>query len=454
MSKTVPVGPGNIPDTRGTGWTSRRPLLPWTILFTLFLAWGFLFSVISPAGGPSDENAHMQYVRFLANERRLPIWERIGGGEAGYESQHPPLYYAAAAVVYSLSAPLPENWRWYVVRWFSLALSGLLFWVARKFSLEYFKGRFVPAFFATAAFSLTPQTLYYVSYINPDILSVLMCSVALWMSLRLVRGTARPGDRALLSVAFGAGLLTKLTVLGTVPFLILAHFLDPQVEEDRKREQRLLRFFFTVLGGAVISGWWYFRASLLYGTPFIHTAGSLGSGIQLAHNMRVQLGGSFVWMLSRRVLKGSYMTTWVQVGWLPPGTLRMTLRTLLSGLILLSIAGAARAWLCRRGKPSAPDSMPLLCGVFLLSLFAAYQVHVWFVDYMFHPPGRYYLNGLLGLQALIVSGLSRTRGSTIWLLLWVLLFLTMDIVSARQIWTVLNPGFFPGWRMFQLPPQY
>lgn len=36
----------------------------------------------------------MQYVQCLAEHHRLPFFEPKGGGQGGYEAQHPPLYYA------------------------------------------------------------------------------------------------------------------------------------------------------------------------------------------------------------------------------------------------------------------------------------------------------------------------------------------------------------------------
>lgn len=386
----------------------------------------------------------MEYVRFLANQRRLPIWQPVGGGEAGYESQHPPLYYAAAAVVYSLSLGLPENWRWYVLRWFTLAISGVLFWVARRFSLEYFKGRFVPAFCATAGFSLTPTTLLHMSYINVDILSVLLCSVVLWMSVRLARGTATRRDRATLGLAFGLGLLTKITVFGTLPVLALAHFLDPQAREGRRREERLARFSFTVCAGAVIAGWWYARNSFLYRQPFIHTTGRFVSGFEFA-----QFRG-FVRVL-RLATRETYLSMWAQRGWLDPGPVEIGLYAVLSALLLLAIGVGVRTWLSGR-RSSVRDPAPWLCGLLMLSMIIGHQMQVWCSDIEFNAGGRYLLNGFLGLQALIVSGLYRARGSAAWLLLWVGVVLVMDTVAVHRIWTVLNPLYVPGWQLFQSRP--
>jgi len=125
--------------------------LAWIGLLVLVFAAGMLYSLVQPLGLSPDESAHARYIRFIASHGRLPHWKYIGGGEAGYEGQHPPLYYAAGAAVYRLAGGLPENWRWQVLRWFTLALGMALIWIARGFFLDYFRGSHWPALAATAA---------------------------------------------------------------------------------------------------------------------------------------------------------------------------------------------------------------------------------------------------------------------------------------------------------------
>src|SRR5688572_10028237 len=95
--------------------------LAWALLGVVYLMLGFLYSVIQPPTALPDEAAHMQYVRFLAEERRFPLWSPSGASEAGYETQHPPLAYSLQAVPYAAASALPENMRWHVVRWFMVA---------------------------------------------------------------------------------------------------------------------------------------------------------------------------------------------------------------------------------------------------------------------------------------------------------------------------------------------
>jgi len=412
----------------------------WIGLLVFVAGWGLVFSIIQPLGGPGDEDAHIQYVRFLADEGRLPAWQAAGGGEAGYESQHPPLYYAAAALVYTLAEPLPEHWRWYVLRWFSLGLGIALFFVVRGFALDFFRGRFAPAFAATAIFMLTPTTLLHVSYVNVDLGSVLCCSAVLWMSMRVARGTASRRDRVALAIVLGLGLLTKLTALGMLPAVVLACVWDPDVTPGKEREQRLMRLSLTLLGAAAIAGWWYARSSWLYGTPFVHTTGRYGPGLLLA---RVTGEGPGLLAVT---LRETYLSTWAQRSWLPLWFVA-PMYVPLTTLILLSIGGAvwSRA---RRAEPADFDPAPWICGAAILALAIAHQAEVWLADYEFNAGGRYLLNGMLGADALIVAGLGRLRWPRMWPAVLVGILVLADLVAAVRIVTVLNPRHYPGWRPF------
>ncbi len=318
----------------------------------------------------------------------------------------------------------------------------MLFVVARGFCLEYFHGRQGPALAAAAVFMLTPTTLLHVSYVNVDLASVLMCSVAIWMCVRVARGTASVRDRVMLGAALGLGLLTKLTVIGMLPAVILAHVWDPRVDEPRKREQRITRACLTLLGAAAIAGWWYARNSWLYGTPFVHSDGRYGSGLFLAQ--QTGQGLKLLWI----ALRETGLSTFAQRSWLPLG-LVVPIYAPLAALMVLAAYGGVRG----ARKPSAFDPAPWVCGITFLTLILGHQAQVWFSDYEFNAGGRYLLNGLMGAYALMVSGLYAlpARRLAIALLLAVALF--TNTVSIVRIWTVLNPRHYPEWRLFELTPQ-
>jgi 4-amino-4-deoxy-L-arabinose transferase-like glycosyltransferase len=422
--------------------------LAWIGLFALIFAAGMLYSLVQPLGLSPDESAHARYIKFIASHGRLPDWRFVGGGEAGYEGQHPPLYYAAGAAVYRLARGLPGNWRWQVLRWFTLALGTALIWIARGFFLDYFRGSFWPALAATAALGLTPLMLEYMSYINPDILSVLWCCLILWMSMRIARGEATVRDRIVLAASLGLGLLTKLTVIGTLPVIVMAHVWEPHPGAERPWERRRLLLLSTLLGAAAISAWWYLRNSLLYATPFVHTQGRVGSGLDLAAMTR---GGLHLLQLT---LTNTYITIWVERAWLPIGAVGWTVYTLISVMMISAIMAAV----LRRLRPSAPrsafDTAQWLCAIFIAGLVLFHQAQVWLVDYEFNAGGRYLLNGLVAVEALLVASFAGMRGSGFWFAAWVGLLIAINIISIHFMLTEVNPIVCPNWHVLKLTIPY
>jgi hypothetical protein len=136
------------------------PRRPWLLLLAIYLLLAVTYSVVQPLGRTPDETAHMQYVAFLAQQHRLPIWSPQGGGEAGYESQHPPLYYGVMALAYAATTGMPENWRWHAMRWVTILLIGVpMFLISRRFfTLLWGEGSWHP-FIAVPSVRLMPMTL-------------------------------------------------------------------------------------------------------------------------------------------------------------------------------------------------------------------------------------------------------------------------------------------------------
>ena len=371
----------------------------------------------------------------------------MGGGEGGYEAQHPPLYYALGAVVYRATAGLPENWRWQAVRWYSLLIGLVLLLVARGFISEYFRGCAPAALFALAAVGFTPLLLEYMTYINPDVMSVMWCGVILWMSMRVARGEAIIRDRIVLAIALGLGLLTKLTVLGTIPIIVIAHLIEPHPGAKRLWERRRLCLLGTILGAAVPAAWWFIRNSILYRTPFVHTLGRVGSGLELASATGIGLH------LLNLTLCNTYLTTWVERAWMPPDILGQVFYALISVIIGVAVIGGLLRAIRRTGEKSK-DPAPMLCLVFLASLIVFHQIQVWFIDYEFNAGGRYLLNGILAIQALIVGSLWLLRGNRMWISAWVIVLVGVNVVSIWYMLTSVNAAVVPGWHIMQLTVPY
>lgn len=416
----------------------------WILLFVIVLVSYITSSLIQPLGMSPDESAHVKYIKFVADNCRFPHWKFLGGGEAGYESQHPPLFYTAGAVVYKLTSGLPENWRWQFLRWYTLLIGLALFFVARGLFLEYFKGRQRPALIAATVFSITPLVVEYSDYSNPDIMSALWCTLILWMCIKVARGTATRRDRITLAVSLGLGLLTKATVFAVVPVVIAAHLWEPYDNQAKKWEYRRQNLLLVAFGAMIISAWWYIRNSILYKCIIPHTMSDVTSGIVFAKHYGF---GDLI----RITLVNTFKSSWVECGWIPPGIIGLSIYLIIAGLILVSVIAAIR----QRSKTKAEfNPVPWLCGILLASLFVSHQYQVWTQDFAFNAGGRYMMSGLPAAFALIIGPISTMRSAKLWYSLWIGMLLLMDITVLFALLVVLNGHTVPDWHLMKLSIPY
>ncbi|MCE5324515.1 hypothetical protein LLG46_14540 [bacterium] len=423
--------------------STRRGTL---LLFAVFLCGGIIYSLVLPLGLSPDEAAHVKYIKYMARTGSLPIWKPDGGGEAGYESQHPPLMYATGAVVYRASSFLPENWRWQILRWYSLLIGVCLFWVARGFFLDYFKDHNELALVPLAALSVTPLVLEYSSYPNPDIMCALWSTLAFWMAMRVARGTARRSDQVILSIALGLGLLTKLTALSMVPVVVLAYIFAPAAEASKRWEKCRLGIFGTFLAAMILAGWWYYRNGLLYHVVFPHTISSVLPGWPLL--LVSGKAGLLIWT----TLFGTFGSSFVELGWMPFPLITL----LLCGVVFCVIVAAVLTSLRRHSakRRSACDPAHWLMGVLIMSIFVSQQYQAWFIDFAFSFGGRYMMSGLACSYGLIAFSLAENKRRRLYYGLWIGALLTMGALSVAYLVLSHNMVVVPGWHLLKLTIPY
>lgn len=438
MSEHPPQGPAD----RDRGASLARA--GWWLLAALYLLSVGVFSIIQPLGRCPDETAHVQYAQFLAENHRLPRWSpQPGGGEGGYEAQHPPLYYAVMAVVWAAGASLEDRWRWHLMRWATALLVGLpLFAIVRRLALEVFLPSRLAPLTVAATVMLMPLTLLYMCHTNPDGMAMLWGTCALWLAIRGVRTPDDLGLAALLGLVCGLGALTKLSA---APSLLvgLAALIWGQPRERRRAALKPLAVCLATF--ALTCGWWYVRCQLLYGTAFTHTPGRYGSGLENAF-----VGG--FGFFARLTWRETYLSTWAQRGWFPEGAWTVVLYGVIAAMTALTVGGLIWAKCLNSGSPAL--RWPLnLCGLQTALIFAGQQWAFWTVDVEFNAGGRYMLVALAAIALLWVSVLNlfRPTGRKLLAGIWVASLLAMNVTSAWNIWTVLNPRYAPGWQVFHFP---
>jgi 4-amino-4-deoxy-L-arabinose transferase-like glycosyltransferase len=273
----------------------------WAIV-ALFLLLSNVYGLVTPIFEAGDEVYHYPYVHYLVTELRLPEQDPENPGPWKQEGGQPPLYYLIAAAVTSwidtgdlsqvlvynphakIGVPLaPDNKNMVVhtpaegfpyrgttlavhlIRLLSTLMGAgtvlLTYWIAR----EVLPGSDRLPLVAAAVAAFNPMFLFISASVNNDNLAVLLCSLALWQMVRLVRVGATPGRVAGLGLVVGLATLTKLSAVGLVFLVALVITWDAW----RRRSFRTWLVHGLLAAGlvAAIGGWYYLRNWILYGDP-------------------------------------------------------------------------------------------------------------------------------------------------------------------------------------------
>lgn len=195
-----------------------------------------------------DWPGHLEYLRYVAEHLRLPP------AQFGSETYQPPLYYALAALVANTDVLLGRSFEWILddLQVGSLLLSlvtlvaglivgGILF-SGRRQRNEHLIFAGVLATF--------PGLVSFASRLSNDVLYQLVAFLFLVVLLRWWR-SGQAWDWGLLSVAMGAGLLTKSNALLLLPIALLCLVL--RRGESWKRKLRFLTLALVIV--AILAGW-------------------------------------------------------------------------------------------------------------------------------------------------------------------------------------------------------
>ena len=279
----------------------RRALI---LILGLYLVMGVAYSIINPIFESPDEALNYAQIRFLAEERRLPVLEP---GEPT-KAHHPPLYYALGALLtfwipddnfeavvgrvnpfwaYRLWEPGVDNKSLYLhdprlegfpyrdvalgvhlVRWLSLLMGAGTVLLVYGTGRELFPHRPVLAVGAAALVAFNPMFVFINASVHDDALADLVAAATLYVAARLLMRGPTTRRAVALGILAGLGVLTKLTCLLVVPTVGLALLYRPLADQGHDGWREVVRLGGIVLGLALfIGGWWFVRNVFLYGEP-------------------------------------------------------------------------------------------------------------------------------------------------------------------------------------------
>ncbi|MGM0493597.1 MAG: ArnT family glycosyltransferase [Armatimonadota bacterium] len=440
------------PDASVKGSGPRRTWL-WVLLGVHLVLASVYVAILPHWGAVPDEPLHYSHAKYVAEFWELPIWqapqrdlrEYYFTADPASTSHHGPVYYWPLAAIYHLTDWMTLTGQLYVFRAWSVLLGLPVVWLAwRSFELL-FPDRPTCVIAGTAFATILPYRVMLSAVIYADAAAILFSSLAIYLSIRALTIERERLLKAWLwaGIALGVSIVTKQSTLVLVPGL--AVLILWRWRRDRMGATSLLSSLGAWVGGvALTAGWWYIRNLMDYGELMpIERGTGLRSWSAVLSTVPTD---SLIWQIGY-VVRGTWLSTWSQVGWLPNFAASWMLGALLaiSALVVLGLVLGAReryGGLSWQAVAATAASALMVLGVY------AGSVH-WCLLYSFHnneEGGKFLQQAIIAFALVMMVGLRGLLGK-LWSLrfMWLLIALLV-IYHGLAMWNitqVLNPRWAP-----------
>lgn len=218
--------------------------------------------------GP-DEKEHFLYMLSLATHGTLPRpspkARRNSEEYVTYQAQHPPLFYAAAAVVYKLVSPLPAPAIWYILRGFCAVCGVFVIVLGALACREAFPGLPFMRFAAAPFIAFMPMFGHMMGTLSNEPMAMVLTAWAWLQMVRLARGLAPLTWRtaALLGLTLGIAAETRLTAVMWLPAAVLVLAFCARRQGARPARPAALGVFALCFAGLTLP--WFLLNHIQYG---------------------------------------------------------------------------------------------------------------------------------------------------------------------------------------------
>ena len=230
-------------------------------LFFYFALTGAL-AIKIPLGASPDEAAHWQYVEYLVQNGKLPVFKGEIPPAPGYEFHQPPLYYALCAPLWKIAGAGAQN---YLCRAVSLLCGLATIWVIWNAARLVFPSNWRIAGLAAGLAALWPLHQGIGAGSNNDGLGGLLCALMFFLVARLWRLGCVWRDVLLLGLVAGLGITTKNTTLSVAAASFGALFFAAKSSENHNAPRPILALGAALLVMFLVGGPLLARNHFLYG---------------------------------------------------------------------------------------------------------------------------------------------------------------------------------------------
>ena len=413
--------------------TSALREQPWerlavALIVAAFVVLGIVYSVVTPIFEASDELWHYPVVQHLAQGKGLPVQDPAQAQLWRQEGSQPPLYYALGALltcwidpgdmdtvrrlnphadigiltedgnvnmtVHSTREAFPYRGTAlavHMVRWLSVLLGAVTVALSARIARAVAPDVRGVGVLTAALVAFNPMFLFISGSVNNDNLVVMLCTLALWLIVRLDQGGLTARRCIVLGTVIGLAVLTKANALALIGLAGLA--LAMSCWRGRRWRRFVVCGVAIIVPVLVIAGWWVVRNWSLYGDPL-----GLDTLVRITGARHPQ---PTLWQLAGE-WQGFLWSYWGLFGGLNVAMERWTY-TVYNMLALIALAGlAAFAWRCVRGTCRI-DGMQL----FILAIWPL-VVFVSLIRWTLMTPasqGRLMFSAIAAISVLLALGL-------------------------------------------------
>lgn len=425
---------------------SIRPGSP--LLWGLLIAYliGLLWTLVIPIFEKPDEIHHYAYVRYVTDNKRIPIQGTSNPPFVEEESQQPPLYYLVLSTAnYALdrlgiSDPMIPEWsglvnpkgpirtgeekrfwlspdgstvaargtsRILILRLISLAIALLavpfLIWTMDGLHAY----TFWPKLLLIILFTSLPQMTFIFTSVTNDVALVLFSSVVLFFMLS--RDISQRKEAFLLGAAYCLCIYSKQTALTMMPVVIAA----PLIRFGNIKRARIasLLIFLSIL---IIVGPMYIRNHLIYG-DFLARQEIIDPAFYWWNIDKKSLLSYYFLFEFPRTVTTSFIGQFGFLGiYLPTVMYIVYLLILVAGILsesIFFIFGLLRLWPVSQTKDHSSDGALVAQSTIMLSLIVLAVVGLVFYNtQVTQPQGRLLFVAAPSIFVMVARGLARLIG--------------------------------------------
>lgn len=429
---------------RLAAWLRRDRVI--LVILAAYLVLSLAYSVINPLHEATDELRHYRFVRYLVENRRLPVQ---GEEACRSQSHHPPLFYVLGAIATAwvqADHPLcytPANnpfwayrygdvgvdnktqylhgademfpWRGdalaaHIVRGLNVLIGAVVVWLTWATGQVIWPNEPWLARGAAAFLAFNPMFLYMAGAINNDIIAACSGAAITYAGVRLLHDSTGLSRKwgIWLGLAFGFALMSKFNMAAAA--LLIEAVVCWVAWRNRQGRLWLEVNLLIASVTSLVAGWWFIRNYFVYGDP---------TGFQEVTELWGVRNPAESFGVAWSEWSSVWSSLWGRFGFgqIP---LPQIVYELLWGMTLFAAAGLLIEFipLCfpktYHPQPNAPRTTHHISLLYLLLTILLFAAVVF--AYMLVSPagsmGRFFFPGLPAFTLLLMFGLTR---SLLWL---------------------------------------